>query len=167
MRVYSKLFVTIAIVFAVATLAFAQEPQWFDMEKCAMCKHLTTHEGLLENMTWEHHNISNGIISVTTAKKEYIPALREAQAKMEAVGKKMEKGEQLPKCGMCMAIGELMMKGAKWECVKTLHGDVCLVTSDDPELVAKIQEWAKRTMAEMKKMEMKHEHKEGKEHKKG
>ena len=34
-------------------------------------------------------------------------------------GKKMETGEMVPMCGMCMSMGGLMMKGAKFDAVET------------------------------------------------
>ncbi len=150
------------VVFA-STMTPAGEPEWFDMEKCGFCKYLMDPPEMLEHATWEHHNISNGIVSVTTIDKEYLKPFMAAMAKMEETGKKMEKGEMVEMCGACTAMGQLMMKGAKWESVNTKHGTVALMISDDPEVVKGIQMWGKRSMDEMAKMEkMEKEHKKEK-----
>lgn len=154
MRSFTKYFVMVAVVLlAVSTLTLAGDEPWFDMEKCGFCKLLMDPPDMLEHASWEHHNIANGIVSVTTVDMEYIKPWRAAEAKMEELGKKMEKGEQVPMCNSCMAMGKLMMMGAKFESVQTTHGNIALMTSDDPKVVAEIQAWGKKTMDEMAKME--------------
>ncbi|MFH1756240.1 MAG: hypothetical protein ABIA59_11130 [Candidatus Latescibacterota bacterium] len=159
MRNLTKCFLIAAMVLIAAySLTAAQEAKWFDMENCGFCKALMTPPDMLEHATWEHHNIANGIVSVTTVDKEYIGPWRAAEAKMEETGKKMEKGEQVGMCNACMGISSLMMKGAKWESVQTTHGSVAMMTSSDAEVVKEIQAWGKKTMDEMAKMEMEHKH---------
>jgi hypothetical protein len=65
---------------------------------------------------------------------------------------KLEKGEMMDMCGSCTALGMCMMKGVNEEYVETSTGDVWIVTSDSPEVVAELQAWAKRNKEEMKKM---------------
>jgi hypothetical protein len=65
---------------------------------------------------------------------------------------KLQQGEMLPLCGSCTAFGGLMMKGVTQEYVETQHGDVWIVTSDDDEVAAEIQAWAKRNREELAKM---------------
>jgi hypothetical protein len=158
----TKYLVIVAVVLvAASTLTLAGDDKWFDMENCGFCKQLMDPPDMLEHATWEHHNIANGIVSVATIDKKYIGPWRAAEAKMEEMGKKMEKGEQVPMCNACMAMGKLMMMGAKWESVTTTHGSVSLMTSDDPATVKEIQAWGKRTMdemAKMEKMEKEHDH---------
>jgi TusA-related sulfurtransferase len=55
-----------------------------------------------------------------------------------------------------------MMKGAKMEYIETHHGDLLLMTSDDPNLIAEIQNWAKHTEEEMKKIAECEKHKKEK-----
>ena len=154
MRNLMKLLLTaVLIVFAVSALVQAEETAWFDMENCEFCKHLATAPDLKENMSWEHHNISNGLISVTTVREGHLKTLRAAQAKMDEAGKKMQMGEKVEMCNMCSTMGELMMMGAKFEMIQTGHGDVWLVTSADPEVVKEIQEWGKQTTDELAKLE--------------
>jgi hypothetical protein len=65
----------------------------------------------------------------------------------------MQKGEKLEMCGSCVALGSCMMKGPNQEYVETMHGDVWILTSDNAELVAELQAWAKRNTEEMSKMQ--------------
>lgn len=142
-------------VLMLAASGMAQETEekpWFDMEKCGFCKHLMEDPEMLNHCTWEHHNIGNGIVTVSTVEKEYLPAYRTAMVKMQEVGKKMEQGEMVPMCGMCTAMGGLMQKGVKWEYVETQHGDIMIMTSDDPELVAELHAFSDKTNLELDKM---------------
>jgi TusA-related sulfurtransferase len=71
---------------------------------------------------------------------------------MKEAGMKLQQGEMLPLCGSCTAFGGLMMKGVTQEYAETKHGDVWIVTSDDDEVAAEIQAWAKRNREELAKM---------------
>ena len=158
----TKYLVIVAVVLvAASTLTLAGDDKWYDMENCGFCKQLLDPPDMLEHSSYEHHNIANGIISVATVDKKYIGPWRAAEAKMEEMGMKMQKGEQVPMCNACMAMGGLMMKGAKWENIITMHGSVSLMTSDDPAVVKEIQVWAQKStdeMAKMEKMEKKDDH---------
>ncbi|MBU1320606.1 MAG: hypothetical protein KKG33_06615 [candidate division Zixibacteria bacterium] len=141
----------LALLFAAAGVA--EDAPWMDMQKCDMCRPLMEQPGLLEHTTWEHHNISNGVISITTVDPAFMPQYEMARAKMGEVGKKFETGEKVELCQMCTAMGTCFAKGLKAEMVQTKHGDVHMMTSDDPAVVAEIQAWAKRTNDEMAKFE--------------
>jgi hypothetical protein len=52
-------------------------------------------------------------------------------------------------CGRCAAFGQLLMAGVKVETVKGEAAEVTLMTSGDPQVVAKIHEFTKRTNQEM------------------
>ncbi len=147
----------VVLVAFFATPAIAQTPPappsaWFDMEHCEMCKPLTEQPGLLQNLTWEQHAIANGIVSVTTVREPFMKQYKDAQAKMAEVAKRLQAGEKVQLCPSCTAFGQCMMKGAKLETVETKHGDLMIATSDNPELVAEMQAWAKRSNEEMAKM---------------
>lgn len=137
----------------VAGVAVAGGEAWFD-SNCAMCKNMMQEEGLMKNMKWEQHNISNGIVAVTTVKPEYLDAYRVAHENMNKTATRLMKGEQLDLCGSCTALGKCMMMGAKQEYVETSTGDVWIVTSDNPEVVADLHQWVERNQAEMKKAKM-------------
>lgn len=158
MKSFSKYLIALAVLvsfFAVFAIAETPPPtaKWFDMENCEMCKPLTEHPELMNNMSWEQHNITNGIISVTTVREPFMKQFKEAHMKMGACAAKMQQGEKVALCPSCVAFGKCIMDGARVEQVDTQHGSLMLVMGDTPELVSEIQGWALRTNEEMKKME--------------
>ncbi len=36
---------------------------WFDIHNCGMCKNMAAEEGLMDNLNWETHKISNGMLN--------------------------------------------------------------------------------------------------------
>ncbi|MEW5993781.1 MAG: hypothetical protein AB1744_05215 [Candidatus Zixiibacteriota bacterium] len=152
-----------AVFFALATAAMAEdtakigEVKWFDMEGCEFCKHLMKDPHLLDNMTWEHHDISSGALSITTVKPEYKKAYLEAQQGMMELGQRLEKGELKPTevrmCGHCQAWGMLLAIGAKVEHIQGESAEIVLMTSDDSVLVEKIHDFAQRNRDEMARWE--------------
>ena len=143
----------VVLVLAAFALTSAEEGPWFDMENCAFCKNMVKDQGLLTHTSWEHHNINNGIVSVSTVTDDYLPAFRTAMEGMEKVGESMKKGEMPMMCNMCKAMGALMQKGATYQSIMTKHGSVTLMTSADPEVVKEIQAWGTRTTKELGMME--------------
>ena len=137
----------------VAGVAVAGGQAWFDHD-CALCKSLMSDEALMKNMAWEQHDISDGIIAVTTVKPDYLAAYRTAHNDMSATTQRLMQGEQMELCGSCTAMGKCMMMGAQQEYVETSTGDVWIVTSDNPEVVADLHKWVERNNAEMKKAKM-------------
>lgn len=125
---------------------------WFDMENCEMCKPMASSEGLMENLTWEQHKISNGVLSTCTVDAEYMDAYKKADAAMMANGEKLMAGEKLQLCGSCGALNMIFAKGLKYENVETKNGGITLFTSDDPEVVAEVHKWADKNDEEMAKM---------------
>lgn len=141
----------VALALLVSALAFAGDAKWIDMDNCEMCKPMAQQKGLMENMTWEQYDLSNGIVSITTVKPDYMDEYKAAKLEMDKSVARMQQGEQLNLCGSCMSLGMIMMKGVKSEEVPTSNGELWLLTSDDPELVSALQEWAAKNKAEMKK----------------
>ena len=85
----SKLFLGLMTVLLLAGIpALISAGEWFDMENCEFCKGLMEDPQLLGNMTWEHHMISNGMMTVTTVKPEFMASYKTAMEKMEIVSKK-------------------------------------------------------------------------------
>lgn len=161
---FRKIIVASFVALLVAGVGSAGEKPWFDMENCAMCEGMVKTPGLMESITWEQYDISNGIVCVNTVPKGNLEAYRAAHKHMEETGARLQKGEMLNLCGSCTALGAVMMKGVKEDYVQTKNGDVWIVTSDKPEVVAELHGWAKRNKDEMAKMEemMKMEKKERK-----
>jgi len=143
-----------------AAIVLAETPEevkWFDMESCAFCKHLATDPALMDNMTWETHGISNGIVVITAVKPEYQKSYKAACKAMTDLTKQMEAGEvkaeDIKMCGHCQHYGKMVEAGAKIEDVMGKVADVTIITSDKPETLAMIKEYAKRNNEEMAKME--------------
>jgi hypothetical protein len=137
----------------VASVAVAGGQAWFDHD-CAMCTNMMSDEALMKNMNWEQHNITIGIVAVTTVKPDYLDVYRTAHNNMNATAQRLMKGEQMELCGSCTAMGKCMMMGAQQEYVETSTGDVWIVTSDNPEVVADLHKWVERNQEEMKKAQM-------------
>jgi len=135
----------------------ASETPWFDMENCAFCKHLLNDPKLLDNMIWEHHDISNGLLCITTVKPEFQKSYLEAMSAMMDLGQKLDKGEvdvkNLKLCGSCQHWGMLEEMGVKFEHIQGKTADIMLMTSDKPEVVKKIKEYGQRSREELAKME--------------
>ncbi len=149
------LFLSIAVILLVGvTLIAKDEKPWFDMKNCEFCSNLCKDPHLLENMTWTHYDISNGLMSITTVKPEFRESYLEAQKAMEALGEEMMAGKREVKmCGMCENYGKLLGLGAKVEVIHADEGDIVLMTSDNPDVVKLIHEHGQRTRDELAKME--------------
>ncbi len=141
----------VALVAAGVSVA-GEEGAWFDMQNCAMCQNLTDVEGMIDNISWKQYNINAGIVSIANVDGEYLTQYRTAHEGMSKTGERMMGGEKLDMCGSCTALGMCFMKGAQAEYVETDTGDLMILTSDDPELVKELQQWAARNTEEMKKM---------------
>ena len=141
----------------VAGFAMAGDKEWWDAE-CSMCEHMMSDQALMQNMKWEQYDISKGFVAVTTVEKNYLDAYYAAHAEMEKTGMRLMKGEQLELCGSCTYLGKCMMKGVSQEYVKTSSGDVWIVTSDDPEVVADLHEWVQKNKDAMAKSHEGHDH---------
>jgi len=152
-RILKPALLIAAALALVSALSMAGSDAWFDMENCSFCKNLAEDPKLMHHMTWEQYSISNGIIAVTTVEADYAESFAKCQAGMKAAGEKAMKGEQLPMCNSCTSLGMIMMKGIKTEDVDTKNGEIWIMTAEDPELVAELQEWAQRNMAEVAKLE--------------
>jgi hypothetical protein len=149
----SKKTVLVAMALVVmAAVAIAAENAWFNPQKCAMCTAIVQVPGLMESMNEEQLPISNGIVTVTTVDDQHLKGYRQAHGEMQGVIARVQKGENVPLCGSCTALFQLMPKGVKQDYVETQHGDVWILTSNDPAVVAQLQAWAKRNTDEMAKM---------------
>lgn len=158
----SRSFALLAVLgLLVSPLALAEDVKWFDNEKCEVCQSLMKHKGLMESMTWEQYDISNGVVAVTTVQKGHLDKFRKAQEDMGMVLQRLQKGEQVGLCGSCTTLGAIMMKGVKSEEVQTMHGEVWIMTSDNAEVVTELQNWAARNKEEMKKHQAEKTEKKG------
>lgn len=152
MKVKSWAAVAAALVLCafVAIGVAGDEKPWFDMKNCSMCKDVNP--ALMQHMAWDHYDMSNGVISITTVEPASMADYKTMCTSMEATSKRLAAGEKLPLCGMCTEYMSLMAKGAKTEMVWTKDGSVRMVTATDPAVVAGLHKWAATTRAEMQKM---------------
>ena len=151
-RRITALAIVVLVALVASSMAGDTDEKWFDMENCAMCKNLSSQEGLLEAMTWESHPISNGVVAVSTVKSDFLAAYYTAHDGMGKTGEKLMGGEQLHLCKSCSALGMCMMQGVSQDYVKTMSGDVWIVTSDKEDVVAMLHDWANKNMEAMKNM---------------
>lgn len=146
----------VAVLLVSITLFAADEKPWFDMKNCDFCVHLTKDPHLLDNMCWNHYDISNGVMNVTTVKPEFKESYLKAQKAMEELGDAMMKGKtDVKMCGSCEFYGKLIQMGAKFEMVETDASYILLITSDNPKTIEAIKEYGKRNRDEMAKMKTK------------
>ncbi len=122
------------------------EKAWFDIENCAMCKNFAAQEGLMDNVDWETHKISNGMLTVTKIASGYEEKFQKAAMAMQATATELQSGEQMHLCGFCTSYGELMMAGVSSDTIESEIGVIQLVTSNDKAVVKKIHEHAQHTI---------------------
>jgi hypothetical protein len=140
----------LSMLFLVAGSQVSYGESWFDMENCAICKPLLEQDPhLMHHMTWKHHNISDGLVSVTVIEPEYLPSYEKATRQMNAVIEKMQAGEEIYTCNMCTELGGIFQAGANMESVESDNVRLSIMTSDNPEMVERIQAWGTRTNKEM------------------
>ncbi len=151
MRILIGCLVAFSFLFSYAPAA--DDGSWFDMEKCAMCKNLMDDPDLMHNMSWNHYEISNGLVSITKVDPAYLNSYKKARVQMNEIGERMAKGEKFDYCNMCNSLGGLFQDGAKWESVESDNVFVSIVTSDNPQVVEQIHKWGERTTKEMLAME--------------
>ena len=139
--------VSIMVLVFIATVALAGEnAPWVDMENCPICMNVSSEEGLMENMTWEHHLTSTGVMTVSTVKPKYQPKFNEAKAGMKELMGKVVAGEKIKVCGYCTSFASLLKAGAKAENIVTKSSDIMLINSTDKATIAKIHAHAKKTI---------------------
>jgi len=135
--------------------AMAAESPWFDMPNCDFCKNLLKDDKLMDNMIWEHHEIHNGFVTITTVKPDFKESYQTAMGAMMHLGNEMETGkvkpEEVKMCNFCQNYGMLMEAGAKFEYIMGDGSDVTIISSDDPEVVEKIKKFGNRTNMELAK----------------
>lgn len=147
----------LAALLMVTTVAVADhhavsgsETQWFDVEKCTVCKPMAENPSLLMGVKWETHKIENGVVMTAVAPEGMLKEFKSCCKKMHQLGESVT--ADTPLCGFCQSFGMLMAEGAKVQEVGTGFGKLTIITSDDPAVVAKIHAHSDKTEEEMKKM---------------
>lgn len=154
-----------AVVLAVAAFAVAdhhlagEKPagdkiDFFDVEKCAICKCMGEHKDLMTEVKWETHLIENGMLMMAVVPEHLQEKMNDCCKEMEETAMKVMSGQKEGQiCGFCEGYGKLMAAGANQQEIETAAGRITLLTSDDAETVKKIQEHGKKSQEAAKKME--------------
>lgn len=132
--------------------AIGQEKPWFDMEKCAFCKTISAEKGLMDHMTTEYHNISNGTVSVTYIDADFKEAFSRAQTNMGKVVEEMKTGTMPVMCQHCETMGTLFQAGCKQEGVQSRDCIIMVYTGTDSAMVAKIHDFGTKSADALAKM---------------
>lgn|GEM_PF-1713724 len=136
--------VALVLIAAVATIG-ASSP-WVDMEGCPICTNVSSVDGLVENMTWEHHLTATGVMTVFTVKPDYRPQFLKAKAAMKELIGKVVAGDELEVCGYCSSVASLLKDGAKAENIIIDDSDITLISSTDEAKIAKIHTHGQKTI---------------------
>ena len=150
-----KFALTVCTVFVVGFVVCTAtaEDDWFDMENCAICKHMAEHAHIMPDIKWEMTATEKGMITVAVIPEKHQAIMKDAHKKMKKTIAKLEAGEKMDLCGFCTSYGSLKEAGANIEEFETDGGImITLVTAERPELIEKIHQHAKKSMEEHKKM---------------
>ena len=151
--------VTIAILVLIVAIAVAgAKAPWVDMAGCPICTNVSSKEGLVENMTWEHHLTATGVMTVFTVKPDYQPQFDKAKAGMKDLLGKVLAGEDMELCGYCTSLSSLLKEGAKSENIIIDDSDITLISSTDEAKIARIHTHGQKTIDFLKAAHEGHKH---------
>ena len=136
--------VAILLFSVLVTPASAGEDPMAAMANCHVCKVMMPHMAeLMPVLTYELINLDNGRATLTTiTDSEKIGSYHELCGAMHKAGMetasftKEEAGAKL--CPMCQKMWQLMAEGAHLSYGTTATGDLMVLSSEDPEIQAKI-----------------------------
>jgi hypothetical protein len=138
---------SIIILILIAAVAFAGDnAPWVDMKSCPICMNVSSEEGLMEGMTWEHHLTATGVIIVSTIKPEFQHKFDRAKSAMKELLGKVVSGEKIQVCGYCSSLSSLLKEGAKAENIITKSSDIMLISSTDEKMIARIHTHTQKTI---------------------
>ncbi len=142
----------VLLIVGLANTRTQAQDKWFDMENCDICKCMAEHQEVMKEMKWDVYPIANGMVMVSVIPEQHRAVMKQAHEQMMKAVARLEKGEPMELCGFCKSYGALMEAGVTIEELDTVGGQITVVTTDDPDLVAKIHAHAKRSRAEHEKM---------------
>ena len=154
MRIVSVFFFVLMATVAIA----GDDAPWVDMKGCPICMNVSSEEGLMENMTWEHHLTATGVMTLSTVKPEFQPQFARAKAGMKELLGKVVAGAEISICGYCTSISSLLKEGAKAENIVTKASDIMLISSTDEAMIAKIHAHAQKTIEFLSATHEGHDH---------
>ncbi len=143
------LVVLACLVIAASAVAGKTLKGWFDYDHCAYCREWAAQPGLVAHSHDEAHEISDGIVWVTTIDNGYEDAFATALAAEDKVAADLGAGKDLPLCQYCATIGELGKKGVRIEAIPCRNALVTIYTSTDTSLVWQIREFGSTGVAKI------------------
>lgn len=149
MRKISIGMTALAVLIVGSFVAAEEGSKWLDPANCYFCQPLVENENLLDNLSWEHSKIKNGIVAVTTYTSEWKETYQTAHAAMMKRWTDFDPSQEVKLCGMCEAWMTIPMDKIAWETVTFNGGEVGITTTNDPEVLAKLHELTDKTIAEM------------------
>ncbi len=147
--------ICIVMALVISGSAWAQdkdEPKYFDMENCTVCKCMSAMKDDMMKIKWETRMIDNGFMTVTVVPEDMTKKWDLCHKSMEDTIKRLDTGEKMELCGFCVDFGSLMEAGAKKQELEAAGAKIMLITSDDPAVVKKIHSIGKKMVAEHQKM---------------
>jgi len=152
-----KTLMLILILISVVANAGENAP-WVDMMNCPVCKNVSSEDGLMENMTWEHHLTATGLMTVSTVKPAFQSKFVRAKAGMKKMIDKFMSGEEMDLCEYCTSVTSLLKKGVTSEIITTHGADVMLISSTDKDMIEKIHAHGQKTIDFLNPVHTGHEH---------
>ncbi len=153
MKIFKVLFLVLAVALVCTAVWAGDEKPWFDLKNCAFCKtfDLGNDDYLVDHMKGEYHDLPNGFLAVMSVEDAYKDKCTKAQEAMQKVAMDMQASGQTPQmCGHCSTYGELAMVTTPVE-IKSDIAMISMMTSDKPEVVAKLHAFAQKNREEMVK----------------
>ena len=148
MKRLSTFVAAVALLMTTAVADHHKEAQWLDLQNCEICQCMGEHMHVMQEVSWETHKINHGMLSASVIPDKHRKLMDDLHTKMEAKGKELEAGKEMKLCGYCSSYGKLKQAGATEQQIKTDFGMIGMLTSNDPEVVAKIHAHADRTIKE-------------------
>jgi len=146
--------------FAVADHHLAGEKEhgdkidFFDVEKCTICKCMGEHKDLMAAVKWETHLLEDGMLMMSVVPKDMQDKMSKCCEEMHATAEKVMTGQvEGQMCGFCQGFGGLMAAGAKHQEIETGVGRITVITSDKAETVKMIHDLGKKAQEATEKME--------------
>jgi hypothetical protein len=133
--------VAFGALLAASALAGQRLEGWFDYEHCAYCRAWAAQPGLVAHSHDEAHELSDGIVWVTTIDNGYEDAFAKALKAEDSVTAELNAGKDLPLCRYCATIGDLAHEGARIEAVPCHSALVTIYSSADTSVVRQLREF--------------------------
>ena len=92
-----RIALTVCTVFVVGLMVCTAtaEDDWFDMENCAICKHMAEHQHMMMDIKWEAKPITKGMLMVAVVPEKHQATMKEAHKNMMKTIARLKQGEEM------------------------------------------------------------------------